>query len=94
LRTLLGRVVRRATIGRQTPSWWQRTTFTRTFTTNAWQDPESVSGPGSTRARGADFRPALLAMLDAYGIRSIVDAPCGDFNWMHVGSDGAGALIQ
>jgi len=41
-----------------------------------------VSGPGSTQARGGDFRPALIALLDAYDIRSIVDAPCGDFNWM------------
>jgi hypothetical protein len=79
---LLARVVRRATIGLHSSSWWQRATFTRIFRNNAWQDAESMSGPGSTRARGADFRPALLALLDAYGIRSIVDAPCGDFNWM------------
>jgi hypothetical protein len=65
-----------------TPSRAQQATFTRIFTSNAWQNEESVSGHGSTHARGADFRPALIALLDRYAVRSIVDAPCGDFNWM------------
>jgi len=60
----------------------QRATFTRIFDTNAWLNAESVSGPGSTKARGADFRAALVALLDDRGVTSIVDAPCGDFNWM------------
>jgi SAM-dependent methyltransferase len=60
----------------------QRATFTRIFDTNAWLNAESVSGPGSTKARGADFRAALVALLDDRGVTSVVDAPCGDFNWM------------
>ncbi|HET8772557.1 MAG TPA: class I SAM-dependent methyltransferase [Thermoanaerobaculia bacterium] len=44
---------------------------------------ESRSGGGSTRERGAHFRDALLLdVLERFAIRSIVDAPCGDFNWM------------
>lgn len=49
---------------------------------NAWGDQESVSGPGSTHARAADFQADLAALLDARQVRSMVDAPCGDFNWM------------
>ena len=79
---MLSRLARKLTLRRHNSSDAQRATFTRIFTENAWQDAESVSGPGSTQARGADFRDALVALIDAYGIRSIVDAPCGDFNWM------------
>jgi hypothetical protein len=49
---------------------------------NTWGDAESVSGPGSTQARGADFQRELVALLDRFEVRSLVDAPCGDFNWM------------
>jgi hypothetical protein len=47
-----------------TPS--QRRTFTRIHDTGAWGSRESVSGPGSTVARGADFQAALLALLDRF----------------------------
>jgi len=56
--------------------------FTSIYEANAWGDAESVSGPGSTAARGGDFRQDLLELLDAAAIQSIVDAPCGDVNWM------------
>ncbi len=63
-------------------------TFTAIFQANGWGDAESVSGPGSTESRGEDFRQELVAVLDACQVRSIVDAPCGDFNWMrHVLAD-------
>ena len=78
LSRLVGRVTRRV----PSSSRSQRATFTRIFDTNAWQSAESVSGPGSTKARGADFREALVALLDECGVSSMVDAPCGDFNWM------------
>jgi hypothetical protein len=82
LRSWLSRLRQRLTAGRRNSSASQQATFTGIFANNAWQDAESASGPGSTRARGADFRPALVALLDAYGIGSVLDAPCGDFNWM------------
>lgn len=50
---------------------------------NAWGDPESVSGPGSSLEQTAALRQVLPAVVTKYGLRSIVDAPCGDFNWMH-----------
>lgn len=60
----------------------QQATFTAIFRNRAWGDSESVSGHGSTQARGADFQDQLVALLDHWHITSIVDAPCGDFNWM------------
>src|SRR5689334_23139905 len=60
----------------------QQETFTAIFNTNAWGNAESVSGPGSSEARGEEFRAELVALLDTFQVRSMVDAPCGDFNWM------------
>ena len=60
----------------------QRTIFTRIHDQNLWRDPESRSGPGSTAARGASLRPALIDLLDRQGVKTLLDAPCGDFHWM------------
>ena len=39
-------------------------------------------------ARGSDFQDELISLLDDWNVRSLVDAPCGDFNWMrHVLGD-------
>lgn len=40
------------------------------------------SGSGSTLTVTADARAALLKVIRERGIRSIVDAPCGDLTWM------------
>ncbi len=43
---------------------------------------ESISGPGSSLQQTGVLRtrlPLLLAHLD---VRTLIDAPCGDFNWM------------
>jgi Methyltransferase domain len=66
----------------RTPSAAQQVTFTEIFRANAWGNAESVSGPGSTVARGSDFQVELISLLDGWNVRSVVDAPCGDFNWM------------
>jgi SAM-dependent methyltransferase len=79
---LISRISRRITARLPSSSRSQQATFTDIFLANAWRDPESVSGPGSTRARAADVRAALVSLLDVWSVRSIVDAPCGDFNWM------------
>lgn len=80
--TLLSRVRRRIASRVCTSSGSQQATFTEIFQANTWGNAESVSGMGSTQARGADFQQELIALLDEWNIRSIVDAPCGDFNWM------------
>jgi hypothetical protein len=49
---------------------------------NGWGNPESASGPGSTRERALAMREDVTALLRRRGIRSLLDAPCGDFHWM------------
>lgn len=56
--------------------------FTEAFEQNVWQDDESVSGAGSTLTYTSELRTTLPAMIAALGCRSMLDAPCGDFNWM------------
>ena len=56
--------------------------FTEAFEQNTWQDGESVSGPGSTLRYTSELRATLPAMIRALGCASMLDAPCGDFNWM------------
>ncbi|HWS54987.1 MAG TPA: class I SAM-dependent methyltransferase [Pyrinomonadaceae bacterium] len=56
--------------------------FSDIYRKNLWADPESVSGRGSTLARTEAIRRALPGLLAGVGARSLLDAPCGDFNWM------------
>lgn len=56
--------------------------FVEIYHANAWGSAESVSGPGSTRERAEAFRHELVAALEDLGTRVLLDAPCGDFNWI------------
>jgi hypothetical protein len=56
--------------------------FQRIFDENAWGNSESVSGEGSNLTRTAAVRAALPGLLARHGVRSLLDAPCGDFYWM------------
>ncbi|HTY76641.1 MAG TPA: class I SAM-dependent methyltransferase [Candidatus Bathyarchaeia archaeon] len=69
---------------------------------NAWGSEESRSGPGSTKDRGADFVDDLLSVLDGLACRTLLDVPCGDFNWIspvaermdqYIGADIVPALV-
>jgi len=58
--------------------------FSHVYRTRAWASEQSASGPGSDRNSGS-VRQACIALnrvVRDHGIRSIADAPCGDFNWM------------
>jgi hypothetical protein len=57
-------------------------TFTPFYTENRWADSESASGPGSTLTRTSKLRNELPGLLKEIGARTLIDAPCGDFNWM------------
>ena len=81
-RTLISRLLRRIASRFHSSSEAQQATFTAIFESNVWGDAESVSGPGSTQARAADFQQDLMSLVDRLNVGSIVDAPCGDFNWM------------
>ncbi len=56
--------------------------FTDIYLNNSWADRESVSGRGSTVAHTGVITRALPALLEGVGAKSLLDAACGDFNWM------------
>jgi len=56
--------------------------FETVFHENSRIGDESVSGPGSCLAQTAEIRRSLPHLLQSIGARSLLDAPCGDFNWM------------
>jgi hypothetical protein len=56
--------------------------FLDIYTNNSWDDPESASGHGSTLARTEVIRSELPNLLESVGAKSLLDAPCGDFNWL------------
>ena len=66
----------------QTSDSARQTIFTDIYRHNRWGSDESVSGPGSTVARTAAFRAQMQALFDDLRIASLLDAPCGDFNWL------------
>ena len=67
----------------------RRETFDTIYRNNVWGSAESVSGLGSTLANTLPVRRALPGLLRSLGVRTMLDAPCGDFNWMrHVDLSG------
>jgi hypothetical protein len=58
--------------------------FRKIWRRNSWGSAESASGQGSTTARTELLRRRLPAVLSELGMRSRVDAPCGDMNWMRL----------
>jgi len=56
--------------------------FNQIYQDNTWGNAESVSGEGSNLARTAVVRAKLPGLLARHHVRSILDAPCGDFFWM------------
>lgn len=62
--------------------------FARIHATNYWANGESLSGEGSTMDATQYVREALAGFIREHQIPSILDVPCGDFNWMrHVEMD-------
>ena len=56
--------------------------FTDIYNTNYWHGWESRSGQGSNLSTTKTIRAALPDIVHHFGIKTMVDAPCGDFNWM------------
>ena len=56
--------------------------FTKIFASRYWASEESVSGGGSTLEATSRLRAILPAILKEKKISSLLDVPCGDFNWM------------
>ena len=55
-------------------NYWGKTNYT--------DGPKSVSGRGSNPAQTGAIREQLPPLFTKLGVKSIFDAPCGDFNWM------------
>jgi SAM-dependent methyltransferase len=56
--------------------------FHAIYRDNHWHDRESVSGPGSTVQITSSIRAAIPSITAKYEIKTFLDIPCGDFNWM------------
>ncbi|MCH9811223.1 class I SAM-dependent methyltransferase [bacterium] len=78
--------------------------FTELYHTNAWKSwPETKSGEGSLLKNTKNIRKVLPIIIQKYNIQSILDLPCGDFNWMqkidlsnikYLGGDIVQALVE
>lgn len=55
--------------------------FSTIYSKRLWTSKESISGTGSTLENTIELREKLPSLISKYNIKSIVDAPCGDFNW-------------
>lgn len=56
--------------------------FDKIYEKNSWGSDESRSGPGSTEKQTRKIREALPKIFKDYNIKSMLDVPCGDWNWM------------
>ena len=56
--------------------------FTKIYKLNYWGDKNSLSGPGSNLDSTKILRGELPKLIKQFKIKSILDAPCGDFHWM------------
>jgi hypothetical protein len=76
--------------------------FTEIYVKQKWGNEESVSGPGSKLARTKTLRLVLPPLLEQIKCDTLLDIPCGDFNWMktldlevtYKGADIVEALVQ
>ncbi len=59
-----------------------RSVFSRIWKQNSWGADETRSGSGSTIAATAVLRPQLAELWRFLGVRRLLDAGCGDLNWM------------
>jgi len=56
--------------------------FTQIYKTGGWRSRESASGPGSTVKVTETVRRLIPELITRYNVRTLLDIPCGDFNWM------------
>ncbi|MDH3207962.1 MAG: methyltransferase domain-containing protein [Gemmatimonadota bacterium] len=49
---------------------------------NLWRGAETPSGPGSSVAQTRGVVAALPGLCQRYDVRTLLDVPCGSFNWM------------
>lgn len=79
------------------------TVFSEIYKENKWGCPETKSGVGSTFFMTALIRERLPLLLKWLKVKSVLDLPCGDFNWMlyismddikYIGADIVTSIIE
>jgi SAM-dependent methyltransferase len=77
--------------------------YTDIYKSNYWNSEESVSGGGSELETTENIRKELPILFEKFKIGSVLDIPCGDFNWMklviknpiqYIGADIVDELIE
>jgi len=58
--------------------------FTDIYNENTWRNRESRSGCGSMVSVTAVLRPLLAELMVRLDVKSLLDLPCGDWNWMRL----------
>lgn len=66
--------------------------FTDIYAKNEWKGV-SRSGPGSTLTTTAPLRDALPGTFSDFGIRSLIDAPCGTAEWITTVTGGLASYL-
>ena len=79
-------------------------TFAEIYTTGHWKSKESKSGKGSELKITQIIRRELPVLLKELNVRTMLDIPCGDFNWLkevdlsfldkYIGADIVSELIE
>ena len=57
--------------------------FDLIYESNFWSSKESVSGLGSQYDNTINIKNGIKKVISNYKIKTILDAPCGDFNWIN-----------
>lgn len=76
--------------------------FSEIYKTDFWNSLESKSGGGSTLEATKTIREELPFLIAKFSVRSMLDIPCGDFNWMktvkkdcnYIGGDIVASVIE
>jgi hypothetical protein len=61
-----------------------RDVFVEIYERNMWESTESRSGIGSEAVATESIRAHLPLIFEKFHVKSMLDAPCGDFNWMRL----------
>jgi 2-polyprenyl-3-methyl-5-hydroxy-6-metoxy-1,4-benzoquinol methylase len=56
--------------------------FEKIYSLHSWYDEESKSGPGASLKQTETVRQVFSKLLKDFHIKTLLDIPCGDFNWM------------
>lgn len=77
--------------------------FDKIYSDNSWGSQESFSGTGSQIFTTRKIRKTLPLLWKKLDIKSVLDVPCGDYNWMkevdktaisYIGGDIVAAIIE